>query len=72
VSLNRTPWTDDENERLKAFVAQGLSIVRAAAAFKRNTKGIRIQARRLGTPFPPMKEFRKKFPDVSSNFWRQH
>ena len=72
VSLARRPWTEADNERLKDFVAQGQSIVRAAAAFNRNIKSVRIQARKLNTPFPPMKEFRKKFADVPSTFWRRY
>jgi hypothetical protein len=60
VALAKRPWTEADNERLKNFVAQGLSIVRAAA-FRRTTKSVRIQARKIGTPFPPMRVFRKKF-----------
>jgi hypothetical protein len=47
-------------------VTQGLSIVRAAAALNRNIKSVRIQARKLGAPFPPMRVFRKKFADAPS------
>lgn len=61
-------WTDEENECLKFFVAQNL---RVAAAFKRSTLSIRNQARKLGAPFPPMKEYRKKFGDAPSNRWPQ-
>ena len=64
MGLNKRPWTEADNERLKDFVAQGLSIVRAAAAFNRTTKTVRNQARKIGTPFPPMRVFRKKFADV--------
>ena len=59
-------WTEADNERLKAFVAQGVSIVRAAGAFNRSLMSVRNQARKLGTPFPPMREFRKKWADPSS------
>ena len=72
VGLIKRPWTEADNERLRDFVAQGLSIVRAAAAFNRTTKNVRIQARKIGTPFPPMRVFRKKFADVPSNFGRQY
>ena len=72
MGLIKRPWTEADNERLKDFVAQGLSIVRAAAAFNRTTKNVRIQARKIGTPFPPMRDFRKKFADVPSNSWRQY
>ena len=63
-------WTEDENEQLKAFVAQELSVVRVAAVFKRSIIGVRRQARKLGTPFPPMKVFRRKWADTPSNHWR--
>ena len=62
-------WTEADNERLKALVAQGASIVRAAAAFNRSIVSVRIQARKLGTPFPPMREFRKKWAEPS-RLWR--
>ena len=62
-------WTEADNERLKAFVAQGASIVRAAGAFNRSIVSVRIQARKLGTPFPPMREFRKKWAEPS-RLWR--
>ena len=50
--MNKGPWTDQENERLKTFVAQGVSIIRAAAVFNRTTGSIRAEARKLATPFP--------------------
>ena len=65
-------WTDADNERLKAFVADGVSLVRAAVAFKRKLNSVRNQARKLGTPFPPLKESRKKYADSPSNSWRQY
>jgi hypothetical protein len=65
-------WTDEDNERLKALVAQGVSVIRAAATFKRSITSVRTQARKLGSPFPPMKQFRKKFADTPANLWRAH
>ena len=64
-------WTGEQNERLKAFVAQGVSIVRAAAVFNRTITSVRVQARKVGSPFPPMRVFRKKFADAPSSVWRQ-
>jgi GcrA cell cycle regulator len=72
VGLAKRPWTQEDNARLKGFVAQGASIIRAAAALHRNIKSVRIQARKLGEPFPPMRVFRKKLADVPSSSWRQH
>jgi hypothetical protein len=70
VGLAKRPWTQEDNARLKEFVAQGASIIRVAAALHRSTKSIRIQARKLGEPFPPMRVFRKKLADVLSGSWR--
>jgi hypothetical protein len=69
VKLRKT-WTEDENQQLKAFVAQNLSVVRVAAVLKRSIIAVRSQARKLGTPFPPMKVFRRKWADTPSNHWR--
>jgi hypothetical protein len=63
-------WTEEDNARLKEFVAQGTSIVRAAAALDRSIRNVRIQARKLGVPFPPMRVFRKKCVDAPSNSCR--
>jgi hypothetical protein len=66
------PWTDHENERLIAFVANGASVIRAAAAFDRTTASVRAQARKLGTPFTNMRAYRKKFANDPSSSWRQY
>jgi len=42
--MNGSKWTDEENERLKAFVAQGVSIFRVAARFNRTVAGVRAHA----------------------------
>jgi hypothetical protein len=64
--VRRKPWSQEENERLKAFVASGTSIVRVAAALERRILSLRKQARKLGTPFPRLSEARKKFADAPS------
>jgi hypothetical protein len=69
VGLAKRPWTDEDNARLREFVAQDASIIRAAAAFNRSIKNVRIQARKLGAPFPPMRVFRKKLADAP---WRRY
>jgi hypothetical protein len=68
--VRRKPWSPEENERLKAFVASGASVVRAAAALERKMRNVRNQARKLGTPFPAMSAARKKFADAPSNLGR--
>ena len=66
----KSGWTDEGNSRLKEFVAQDVSIIRAAAALNRSIMSVRIQARKIGTPFPPMRIFRKKWADPPSRLWR--
>ena len=70
MAVKKNFWTLEENERLKDFVAKNVSIVKVAWALKRTTTSLRNQARKLGTPFPPMKEYRKNFRDSPSNSWR--
>jgi hypothetical protein len=62
-----TYWTEEDNNRLKAMVAQRVSIARAAVTFKRSLIAVRNQARKLGTPFPYVREVRQKYTDVLSN-----
>ena len=72
MAVKKKPWTAEENERLKALVARDASIIKVAAELGRTTRSLRVQARKLGTPFPRMKDYRKKFQDSSDNLWRQH
>jgi hypothetical protein len=72
VRLAKRPWTEEDNARLKEFVAQGVSIIRAAAALHRSIQSVRTQAKKLGDPFPPMRVFRKKFADVTSGSRRHY
>jgi hypothetical protein len=60
VNLRKTPWTDEENERLRQLTRDGVSIFRAAAALKRKTASIRNQARKIGCRFPNIREARSK------------
>jgi hypothetical protein len=53
-------WTDDELKRLAAIVAAGGTPLRAAAALKRNLISCKNKARKLGTPFTPVRITRKK------------
>jgi len=46
--------------------------MKAAAALKRTTISVRNQARKLGTPFPYMKEYRKKLRPSSPGLEWQH
>jgi hypothetical protein len=49
LSRNK-PSTDVEDERLRAFVAQGVSIIKVAAALKRKIVSVRTRARVAGLP----------------------
>jgi hypothetical protein len=64
--LRINSWTAEENERLKAMVARGDTPTRAAAAFRRTMLSVRIQARKLGTPFPTIRAFRRKWKDAGT------
>jgi GcrA cell cycle regulator len=58
--LLRAPWSPKEDERLKTLVASGASVLRVAAAFKCSVSGIRNRARKLGCPFPSIREAKKR------------
>jgi hypothetical protein len=45
------PWTKEDDERLKNFVARGYSTVRASAALKRSIASVRNQADVAERPF---------------------
>lgn len=66
MGLNRGPWTFQDNRRLSEMVANGASVVRAAGAFDRTTAGVRAQANKPGTPFPPNRIARRKWAGVDS------
>ena len=72
MAVRKRTWTAEDNERLKALVAKGVSVIKAAAALKRTTVSVRTQARKLGTPFPPMKDYRKKFKNSPDSSWRPY
>ncbi len=63
-------WTAEDNERLKKMVASGVPILRAAASFKCSMDALRLQARKLGTPFPSLREARKKFAGDPHATWQ--
>ena len=64
------PWTKEEDGRLKAFVAKGVSVVKVAAALKRKITSVRSRARVLGCPFPPLRIARQKWADTSDGVGR--
>src|ERR1700733_6370127 len=54
------PWTKGDDERLRAFVTQGASVIRAAAALRRTTIEVRARAREVGCPFPILRTERSR------------
>jgi hypothetical protein len=40
------------------------------ATLDRNLMSVRNHARKIGTPFPPMRVLRKNLADTSSRLWR--
>jgi hypothetical protein len=67
--LRRQPWawTKDEDERLRALVAQGASVIKTAAAPNRKIVSVRTRARALGCPFPPLRTARQKWAGKQSD-----
>jgi hypothetical protein len=55
-----SPWTPEQDERLKVLAAQEATATRAAAALKRPILSVRVRARKLGVPLLGLREARKK------------
>jgi hypothetical protein len=66
------PWTMRDEERLRALVAQGASLLRAALALRRSKEYIRDRANKMGCPFPHLKVVRLKWANTPNNEWRQN
>jgi hypothetical protein len=72
MRLKSGKWTEADNERLRDFVTRGIPLLRAAAAFNRTTTSVRTQARKIGCPFPSIREVRKKYAGDPASSWRQY
>lgn len=55
-----SPWTPDQEERLKLLAARGASALRAAAALNRPMTSVRIWARKLGVALLGVRAVRRK------------
>jgi hypothetical protein len=62
-------WTAEEDDRIRAFVAQGASANRASVSLKRKRHSVIQRARKLGCPFLRDTEQRKKWSATSDNYW---
>jgi GcrA cell cycle regulator len=60
LRLLKSPWTEEDNERLKRLAAEGASALRVAAALKRKVSVVRQHARQIGLTLPSIRETRKK------------
>jgi hypothetical protein len=58
------PWTKEDDEQLRAFVAQGASVISAATALRRTTIDVRTRARAAGCPFPSLRVAHQKWADT--------
>ena len=67
----KASWTTEDNERLKEMAAKGVPILRVAASLKCSMDAVRVQARKLGTPFPSVREARKKYAQIRPDPWRR-
>jgi hypothetical protein len=54
-------WTDEELEALRVHIASGGSAIRASVRFGRTLGSVQELARKLGTPFPTIREVRKRY-----------
>jgi hypothetical protein len=54
--MAKNRWDDGQIEILKGLIARKVSLARAAVIMKRPQSSVQIQARRLGTPFPGVRE----------------
>jgi hypothetical protein len=61
------PWTAEQDEKLKALIAEGVSATRASAVLNRRISGVRARARKLGVAFPTVSQDRKKWADPDRN-----
>lgn len=58
--MAKNRWDDAQFEILKDLIARQISLARAAVILKRPQSSVQIQARRLGTPFPGVRETRAR------------
>jgi len=60
MSLNRSHWSEEDTDRLRALIASGASAQRASVALRRSISLIKKKARDIGLPFASEYELRAK------------
>lgn len=55
-----SPWTPEQDERLKKLAAEKATATRASAALNKPISGVRIRARKLGLFFPGVREVKAR------------
>lgn len=55
-----SPWTPEQDDRLKFLSAQGATAIRASAALSKPLTSVKIRARKLGIPLPGVREVKAK------------
>jgi hypothetical protein len=50
--VTKRSWTPEDIERLRHFVATGVSLMRSSVALKRSRLSTQQKAREIGCPFP--------------------
>jgi hypothetical protein len=63
------PWTAEDDEKIRSFVAKGASAFRAGVALKRSRHAVYERARELGCPFPTIAQSRTKPSGTADNEW---
>jgi hypothetical protein len=64
------PSTSSDDERIRAFAAQDVSIVRAGAALGRKQLSVGQRTKTFGCPSPTLAAARKKWSARRSSTWR--
>src|ERR1700683_3040040 len=59
MRLLRKPWTAEDDERLRSMVSEGASANRVSVAFKRSVDTVQDRARKIGCPFPSVRQARR-------------
>ena len=56
-------WTDDQIAILKNLIERKISLARASVILKRPQASVKNQARKLGVPFPGIREAKRVLKD---------